>query len=119
MRHKKMPIKQLRLDYARFARYGKRSPLRLEIAKDAANRNEITVTINQQYLNGLKLVRVSPSPIREEPSLGTQVFVFSSTGSSGPITITFDVEPEKLGLRSGEITVAGLPTLSFTQYVYP
>ncbi len=109
----------VRLGYARFARYGERCPLRLEIVEDAAKRNEITVTINQEYLNGLKLVRVSPSPIREEPSFDTQVFVFSSAGSSGPITITFDVEPEKLGLRSGEITVAGRPKLSFTQYVYP
>lgn len=109
------------LDYQRLARYESSQTLRLRLEAAAVRSPEVRVWLDRDYLEGVRLEVVLPPPIRVEAAPDRLIFVFAVAEPGRPLTVTLDLQPERLGRVRGR---AGLEdraaaAVTFQQFVFP
>ncbi|MDP9479551.1 MAG: hypothetical protein M3R38_28430 [Actinomycetota bacterium] len=107
-------------EYQRFVRYGAPTTLRVRLDAEAGTGGEARVWLNRGYLQSIQLQRVTPQPDRVVAGPERVTYVFDvATDPGEPTTITFNLQPDKVGLLEGEVGIEGGEALGFRQLAYP
>lgn len=112
-----------RVEYARFARYQTPDTLTVHLGHAATPQREVRLGVDRVFLDRSKIEAVMPPPLRVEGLADRLVYVFAMARTGEPLTITFVLQPQRLGLAHARLTLetaAGEPTaVAFRQMVYP
>jgi hypothetical protein len=104
-----------RVEYERFARYGARTEIVVNVAKESADGQAATVAIGHSFLDDYRVEAVTPEP-RATMDAGEHVsFTFDATSGA---RIIFRLEPDAMGRHSGEVRI-GSDSVHVSQFVYP
>jgi hypothetical protein len=109
----------LAVEYERFLRHGAQSELLVNVAGEAQPHGPVRVAISREYLAGLDLQQVTPSPIRVQSAGDAVVYVFENLAGRGSLQAKFAFQPGKLGTHAGVIAVDGGARVSIRQFAYP
>ena len=105
------------IEYPRFARRSADAQLKISVRNP--KREEEEIWVSSEYLDGIKLHRVTPEPIRAE-SVGDGVkFTFAAEKGAPSLDVLFELKPSNAGALKGEIR-HGLPPekIALNQFVY-
>lgn len=108
---------RLSVQYDRFTRYQTNVDLLATLQPAKEGSGIVRLWFDPQYLDNLKVVAVSPLPVRGEAREGGRAFVFQTDGTQ--FTATVSVQFETIGLVHGRIwTDEGKP-LALSHLVWP
>lgn len=108
------------MEFNRFGRLDAESTtLRLHVEPGAAGGGPLRLWLNRDYLERVRVMHVVPDPQSVEIAADRYVYVFAVQDASKPTTITFDLEPDCVGLLRGQVGVEGGSLLDFSQFIYP
>jgi hypothetical protein len=110
---------RLRVEYERFGRLQDSMALVIYVGPGVAQNGAIRLSVDRQYLHGIEVRHVIPDPQLVESDGDQLIYIFHAVNPDQPISITFHVDPEKIGLLTGWIGLDGGPTLEFSQFIYP
>ncbi|ABG03678.1 hypothetical protein Rxyl_0708 [Rubrobacter xylanophilus DSM 9941] len=102
-------------EYERFVRFGSPTTLRVRLEPPAGG-GEVRLWVEQGYLEGVRLQRITPEPAGAEAARGGVLYTFRASG--GPAVVTFDLEPDRAGLLEGSLRSGG-GSVTLRQFVYP
>lgn len=105
----------LELRYDAFVRTG--APVSLKVVV-AARGGTARAAIATSYLDSVRLEHVTPMPRSVAASRRWTVFEFAAAGAGAAVPVTFDLEPERPGILTGEIRSGNGAPLAFRQVVY-
>jgi hypothetical protein len=103
----------LRLEHERFCRLQRNTELRFTIAGTA---DPVLLLIGGEYLDRVRIERITPEPAKAEAVSDGVVFQFVL---QGPAAVTFHLMPKKFGLVSGKARLGQAAPITFTQFIYP
>lgn len=99
-----------------YDRFGRRSvDTQLEVTVKGA-RTPVAIAISRPFLDGYDLSEVRPQPQRVTAEPGRLVFTFAAPPGA---SVSFTLQPQRLGSSSGTVTVADSRPLQVQQFVYP
>jgi hypothetical protein len=110
---------RLWLEYERFERFQSPARLRVHLGSSAGKDGFVRVWLKRSYLENVQLHQVTPQPESVEAGVDRLVYVFRDQKLHEPTAITFDMEPEQIGLQSGAVGLDEGQSLQFQQFVYP
>jgi len=111
------PDKRLLVEYDRYARYDSSVEFRVTVEPDQHTAAELRLWFDQEYLDSVKVLGVSPLPIRGEAGDGRRAFVFQKDGSR--FTAIFFLQFQRAGIVRGTLRANEEDTLSFHHVVWP
>ena len=104
--------------YKKFARF--QAPVVMEARlSSSGNARQREFWINSAYLEAMKIEVITPQPsqvIAKEDMLG---YFFLADDSAASVTVRFNMQPEKIGLRKIEVRGAKGEKARFHQWIYP
>lgn len=103
--------------YDRYARYEANAELIVTLEPDADGAQIVRLWFDPHYLDSLKVLAVSPVPLRGEAREGGRAFVFQTDG--GRFTATLSVQFDTIGLVHGSVWADEGKSLSVTHMVWP
>jgi hypothetical protein len=107
------------MEFNRFGRLQAESTtLRLHVEPGAAG-GPLRLWLNRDYLERVRVMHVMPEPQSVEIAADRYVYVFGVQDLSKPTTITFDIEPARVGMLHGQVGTEGGDPLDFSQFIYP
>lgn len=109
----------LDVEYERFLRHGAQSELLVKVASAGPRAGQVRVAISRDYLSGLDLHQVTPSPLRVLTAGQSIVYVFERVPGPGALHARFVFQPDQLGARAGGIAVDDGSRVSIRQFTYP
>jgi hypothetical protein len=107
------------VEYSRFVRHGAPVQLKVLVAEEAAAVDEVRIALDREYVNGLNLDSIVPEPDRVEAMPDWFVYVFQVHPGTRPITVTFNLTHQGVGLRSVRVALGDSEPVAFDQFVYP
>jgi hypothetical protein len=110
---------RLRVNYERFGRLQDSMTLMIVVGPGVAQNGTIRVWVDRQYLHKIEIRHVAPDIQRVESDGDRLIYVFQVARPDQPTSITFHVDPQKIGLHTGQIGIDGGPSLEFRQFIYP
>ncbi len=113
------PDGSLSAEYERFGRALAPASLIVTVPPGAVRSGELRLWVDRDYLKGVQVEDISPSPESVESGRDRLTYVFVVPATSGPVTVVFRCRLQVHWLRSGRIGVESGPELGFTQFVYP
>lgn len=108
---------RLSIQYDRFARYETNAELLVTLQPDADGSGIVRLWFDPHYLDSLKVLAVSPVPLRGEAREGGRAFVFQTDGSR--FTATLSLQFESIGLVHGNVWADEGKPLSLSHMVWP
>lgn len=93
--------------------------LRIRVGPGAIRDGKARLWLNESYLERVRIRQIAPQPESVELDPAGQTFTFAAENLDEPATIMFYMVPERAGLLSGQIKLAGNEPFSFHQFVYP
>lgn len=109
----------LEVQYGRFARHHAPTQIKVMLKPGAVSGDAARVWIDRQYLDGVELQAIVPEPESTEAGPDRMTYAFKVNQSDQPTNITFNVMPERAGVRNVRVGLHGGPTLNFRHIVYP
>lgn len=109
----------VQLEYQRFWRYLSPTRLQVRLAPAETRDGKAAIWLSQAYLDGFEVQTVTPRPSRVVAASDRQIFEFDFAPGDRPSTVTFNLLPDAIGLRSGQLGLEGEQPLSFSQMIYP
>ena len=109
--------KQVRIEYERFAHYLTPTSFKVHMRTTSKDK-DIQLRVNNDFLQGIKIEKVVPEPIRVETGDKWLSYHFP-VNTPGEVAIKFDLTPEMVGKLSAVIATGSAEPLSFNQLVYP
>jgi hypothetical protein len=104
-----------RIDYQRFTRYGLLTDL---VVTPAATAHGITrVAISGDYLEAVRVERITPEPAAVRMTGASIVYEFAS--ASPGTSISFHLRPQRLWRHIATLTIDGGAPLQISQLTYP
>lgn len=109
----------LRLEYQRFDRFQAPTTLRVLLSAEAAAGEQAEVWLGRDYVEGVRIETIEPEP--QEVRVGTDrtTYVVAVDQPGRPLAVTFHLQQQAIGRRSGRVGLPDGPSLSFDQFVYP
>jgi hypothetical protein len=112
------PGNRLRVEYERFMRQDASYRLRVLIAPHTGR--VVDLHIGSAFLDAVRIEDIAPQPRSHAVAGDGHVLRFRTAGEEAePAAVTLTVQPERVGIVSGAIGIAGEPPAQFTQFVYP
>jgi hypothetical protein len=108
----------LRVRYRRFERFATPVTLQIDLAQVRAADGKVRLRWKQEYLEGFEILHVLPQPQSVIATWPHLLFVFETVNPRS-VRLTFHLKAQRMGLFHGEIASDDLPSLRFTQFVYP
>ena len=110
----------LRVDYDRFARRKAPTlPLKVYIESSAAQDGEAHLWLDRNYLEGFDIHRITPQPDSVIADQDRLTYVFELGEQGQLIQVTFLLQPEQLGVISGQIGLEGAQGVEVSHFAYP
>ena len=106
-------------EYERFVRYMSPTDLRMQLHPGASTEGEARISLDRKYMEGFQVQQVTPHPQRVEAGPDAYTYVFAVGQLNQPTAVTFNLQPQKVGLLQGQARLEGEEPVSFTQFVYP
>jgi hypothetical protein len=108
------------MEFNRFGRLQAESTtLRIHIEPGATSDQPLRLWLSRSYLERVHVMHVMPEPQSVEIAADRYVYVIGVQDLSKPTTITFDIEPGRVGLLRGQVGIEGGSPLDFSQFIYP
>src|SRR3954454_9663183 len=101
------------VSYDRFGRRSVDTRLRVTIMRA---RPPVAVSISRAFLDGYDVSEVRPQPAHVTAYADRLVFTFAALPGA---SASFTLQPQRIGARSGTLTVAGARPVELHQLVYP
>lgn len=108
----------LSLEYQRFGRFQSPEQLKIYLGPEAVRDGQAQVWLNRGYLKNVQVERIVPEPQQVEAGPDRLTYVFKMSPSNQPTEITFYLQPDHIGPKSGQIGLVDA-RLSFSQFTYP
>lgn len=106
------------LEYERFGR--RVSPLKLTFYLPVQeSTDQVRVRIDRQYLDACQIQYITPEPLETRLDTNALVYVFPSIAGRDRVQIVFQLEPQRLGVISGQAAVGDQSPVVFEQLIYP
>lgn len=109
----------LQMEHDHLVRYQSPTRLRVLLSAGAASQSKVRVWLSHRYIKNVQIPHITPEPESVEIGPDRLIYTFSARPADTPMTITFGVEPEKIGALSGNMGVEGGSSVAFSQFVYP
>ena len=107
------------LEYERFERFQSPTKLRLHFNPQTNPTGKIRVWFKRDYLENIQLQQVTPEPESVEAQSDRFVYTFANSKLDRSTTVTFYLQPDRVGALSGSVSLGTGSPLSFQQFVYP
>jgi hypothetical protein len=107
------------VEYERFVNHRAGAQMTVRVPGDVTAGGTFRLVINQDYLRGVQVQQITPTPDTTEAGEGRQVFVFRAADPGRPTAVVFYLEAEGPATLTGRISIPGGPPAEFTQVVYP
>jgi hypothetical protein len=104
-----------RIAYERFSRFG--AATRVSVTLRSAPGTPVEITVDRGYLQGMRVERILPEPIEEQPTGDGVLFRFAES-SAAALHVHFDVQPVRRFGILGTMSSGGR-ALTFSQFIYP
>ena len=106
--------------YERFIRAGGEHEVELTLDRDGATADSLArVWVSSDWLDGNRVVGVSPAPSSETVMPDRVLFSFHVARAAEPVRIRLTLEARKAGVRTFLGGIEGQRPLSFRQVAYP
>lgn len=113
----------LEVEYERFARYQDAGRLTLRLGSPLTAGDRVRVAINREFLEHSRIEGVVPQPEAQETGGGGVISSFRVAERGQPMTISYRITPERVGILEGVLRVelAGTPSpqVRFRRWTYP
>ena len=109
---------ELWLEYPRFERFEDEFQIKAHANEGAAAESDIRIHVDQNYLDGVEVNKISPEPDSELLDANGITYVFKTNGTSA-FTAQFYMIPRKVGLLSGAFRLQNGEPVDFSQFIYP
>ncbi|WP_206755458.1 MULTISPECIES: hypothetical protein [Trichocoleus] len=113
------PSDSLQLEYDRFGRFHAPAKLKIILGAGSEQNGKVKVWLSRSYLESTEVQQVTPQPEWVEASPDRLTYVFRTTALDRPTAVTFYLQPDQVGLQTGQVGVVTGPTLRFNQLIYP
>lgn len=110
---------RLWVKYERFGRFQSPTKLQIHLAENTGRGNTQAIWLNRDYLEEVEIERIIPEPDRVEAGSDRLIFIFHTESRNQPTTITFNLQPEKMGSLPGQVGLREGESLQFHQFIYP
>jgi hypothetical protein len=107
------------VEYLRFSRYQTQENLSVHLSPRATRSETVRVWFDRGYLDGMKIDSVMPLPARLDAAGDRLVYEFRVSKPGDAMTITFLMEPQRLGSIAGRLGAGDASPVTFRQFVYP
>lgn len=113
------PSNSLQLEYDRFGRFQAPAKLKVTLGAGTEQNGQAKVWVSRRYLEATEIQQVTPPPEWVEASSDRLTYIFRTNIRDRPTAVTFYLQPEQVGLQTGQIGLTSGETLKFNQFVYP
>lgn len=108
------------LNYERFARREAPTALRVHLAANAVDDDEIRLWISRDYIDEVEIERITPQPSATEVGVDRLIYTFQAVESGQPVTIILHLKAAHTGSLPGQLGLSERKSfLSFKHFVYP
>jgi hypothetical protein len=107
------------VEYERFARLSALQELRVHVRPGPSDDGLVVLWLRRDFVERHQVPRVTPPPVAVDARTDRFEYTFRAPDSHATIAVTFDLEAADWGVATAEIGIAGGPTVSFRQLVYP
>jgi hypothetical protein len=107
------------LEYSRFGRFKAPTTLQVHIGERAKPKEVARIWLDHRYMEGVQVMQVTPEPQSVKTASDRLIYTFGVAKPNQPITVTFHLKLEKIGLLSGRAGLINGPSFDFGQFVYP
>jgi hypothetical protein len=108
---------QLSIDYDRYARFDSSAEIVVTVRPEGQKDEPTRLWFDAAYLDSLRVLAVSPQPLRGEAREGERAFVFQTNGH--PFTAVLAVQFQTVGIVHGHPRVDEQEALLLTHLVWP
>lgn len=113
------PTGPLSVDYERISRYFSPDQIRISAAPEAVTADTLRIWLDEAFLAGLRIDRITPEPARVASGAGRIEYAFLVTDPGARATVVFDVAPGRPWLRRGHVGLDRGTPLAVTQFIWP
>jgi hypothetical protein len=113
------PDGMVTVEYERFVNHRAATRLTVRVPGEVTVGGTFRLVINQDYLQGVQVQQITPTPDSTEAGEGRQVFAFRAADPGRPTTVVIHLEAEGPATLNGRISIPGGPPAEFAQVVYP
>lgn len=107
------------VEYERFLNHRASTTLTVRVTGNVTVGGTFRLVVNADYLEGVQVKQIMPTPELVESGEGRTLFVFRAADPGRPTAVVFHLEPEGPGTLRGRVSVLGGPAAAFDQLVYP
>lgn len=115
---KQTPDGLFTVEYEHFLRYKASTETKFYLAKDVPG-DTLVFTISDGFIHNVEIEAIVPEPASTRMTGKGEQFVFRQSPGKYIRTVIFHFKPEHVGSLNTSITTPGVPSLSFSQFVYP
>ena len=109
----------LEVKYNRFERNSRHTELRVKVAGDRVRDGQVQLWMDAAYAHELRMLSISPEPLRVEVQGDRQVYTFAAAGGPSPVQVTLHYEHQEFGKADGRVGLVNGPEVPVGQFVYP
>jgi hypothetical protein len=107
------------VEYERFLNHRAATTVTVRVSGEVTVGGTFRLAINQDYLRGVQIDQITPTPDHTEAGEDRHLFVFRAADPGRPTAVVFHLEPEGPASLHGAVSVPGGPPAAFDQVVYP
>jgi hypothetical protein len=113
------PRGDLRIEYRRFARHQAPSTLRVQLGPEVPRSGTVRLWLDRKYVDDAGIGEITPEPERIEATADRLTYTFAVPLTGRPTTLTYHLEPQRIGRLVTRFGLEGRGELGFRQLVLP
>jgi hypothetical protein len=111
---------KLQVQYSTITRLAGVPQFTVKADPSLAKGDKLTLGLSTKLIEAMKVERIEPEPESSKVAGGEQQYEFKvDPSATEALQVRFDFKPDKAGLNAGELSVAGGPSISIRQFVWP
>lgn len=108
----------VQLEIPRTQRYWAPAQVQFVLSADASAGEHVRLWLSQGFLGSVQVQQITPQPESVTATADGQTYLFRRAPEQ-PMTVSFDVTTQQVGLVRGEARRDDRPPLLFSQFVFP